>query len=62
MRRSLATNLAGQRARDTSAPPDWTRTAASSSSSNPCLPRPTLVSDLNDPAVQVRMAAKKSYD
>jgi hypothetical protein len=25
-----------------------------------CLPRPTLVSDLNDPAVQVRMAAKKS--
>jgi hypothetical protein len=26
----------------------------------PGLPRPTLVSDLNDPAAQARMAAKKS--
>ena len=26
----------------------------------PCLPRPTLVSDLNNPAAQARMAAKKS--
>src|SRR5713226_343365 len=57
---SLVTNLAAQRARDTSAPPDWTRTAALSSSSNPCLPRPTLVSDLSNPAVQVRMASKTS--
>jgi hypothetical protein len=36
---SLATNLAAQRARDTSAPLDWTRTAGSSSSSNPSIPR-----------------------
>ncbi len=36
---SLATNLAAQRAPDTSAPPDWTRTAGSSSSSNPSIPR-----------------------
>ena len=35
MRPSLATNLAAQRARDTSARPDWTRMAASSSSNNP---------------------------
>ena len=53
---SLATNLAVQRARDTSARPDWTRTAASSSSSNPAFPRPTLVSDLHHPAAQARMA------
>jgi hypothetical protein len=36
---SLATNLAAQRAPDTSVPPDWTRTAGSSSSSNPSIPR-----------------------
>jgi len=55
--RWLATNLAVQRA------PRYTRTSrldpdgASSSSSNPAFP---LVSDLNDPAAQARMAAKKS--
>src|ERR1700686_2874881 len=44
----------------TSARPNWMRMAASSSSSHPCLPRPTLVSDLNNPAIQVRTAAKES--
>jgi hypothetical protein len=37
MRPSLVTNLAAQRVPDTSARPDWTRTAGSSSSSAPCL-------------------------
>src|ERR1700681_2342195 len=44
----------------TSARPNWMQMAASSSSSHPCLPRPTLVSDLNNPAIQVRTAAKES--
>src|SRR6266849_5660432 len=34
--------------------------AASSSSSHPCLPRPTLVSDLNNPVAHARMPSSRS--